>query len=324
MKQLNNHSEDTLTQLLTSLRVHSSIYCLSELRDPWGFRVEGRNVAKFHLILEGSAWLCIDDVEPLRMETGDMVILPHGHAHSMKDRPDSRVETLDRILIDHPVDDGGRMYYGGRGDLTRILCGGFSLNETAPEPILAMLPNIVHVDARGERVSPWIDATFQMLREEASQTLPGAKAVFAKIADVFLTQALRTFLAGTADAGLYPLEAMNDPAIAQAVHLIHTEPSHDWSVGQLAYQVGMSRSGFSDRFRQLTGESPMRYTTKVRLTRAAGYLATTDRSQSSIARECGYNSDASLSKAFKREFGMTPGEYRQTASRRPMLKVAAS
>ena len=31
--------------------------------------------------------------------------------------------------------------------------------------------------------------------------------------------------------------------------------------------------------------------------------------------------DAALSKAFKRETGMTPGEYRATASRRPAIDV---
>jgi AraC-like DNA-binding protein len=68
----------------------------------------------------------------------------------------------------------------------------------------------------------------------------------------------------------------------------------------------------------------MRYITRLRMARAAGYLATTQRTLSSIARECGYDTDSSFSKAFKREFGMTPGRYRETASRRPIVQVAAS
>ena len=85
----------------------------------------------------------------------------------------------------------------------------------------------------------------------------------------------------------------------------------------------MSRSGLSDRFCGLTGEPPMRYVKKTRLTRAAGYLATTSRSVATIANECGYESDASLSKAFKGEFGVSPGEYRRTASSRPLLNAVA-
>lgn len=324
MEKLNNHPDDPVSDLLAKLRVHSTVYCLSELRAPWGFRVEGRNVAKFHLVLEGAAWLTVDGGDARRLETGDLVILPHGHSHSMTDEPESRVEALDRILIDHPLDQRGRMYYGGDGHLTRLLCGGFGLRESAPGAVLDVLPDVVHVDAQSERAGLWVEAVFSMLQDEAQDSLPGAKAVFAKLADVFLTQALRRFLSETTESGLLDLTALSDPAIAEAVGLIRAEPGKDWSVGQLAYRVGMSRSGFSDRFAQLTGEPPMKYVTGLRMARAAGYLATTRRTLLSIARECGYESDSSFSKAFKREFGVTPGQYRRTASRRPMLEVAAS
>ena len=325
MKQLNTHPGDEVTDLLSQIQVRSTVFCLSELRSPWGFRVEGRNVAKFHLMLEGGAWLMIDDREPRWLQAGDLVILPHGHMHSMRDDPSSRVEALDRILIDHPVDDGGRMYYGGEGALTRLLCGGFALQETAPGHLLCSLPDVIHVDARSERAGSWVEAVFAMLQDEADQSVPGAKAIFAKLADVFLTQALRTFLNETARTGLVDMTAaLTDPAISEAVHLIASDLAADWSVGQLAYRVGMSRSAFSERFRELTGESPMRFVTRLRMAQGAGVLATTQRSVSSIAAECGYDSDSSFSKAFKREFDMTPGEYRETASRRPVLDVAAS
>ena len=59
------------------------------------------------------------------------------------------------------------------------------------------------------------------------------------------------------------------------------------------------------------GESPIRYLAKVRLGQAAGYLATSDLSLEAIAVRTGYASNASLSKAFKREFGASPGQYRE-------------
>ena len=72
----------------------------------------------------------------------------------------------------------------------------------------------------------------------------------------------------------------------------------------------MSRTAFCTRFSALVGEPPMRYLARVRLSMAAGHLATTSASIHQIARLAGYDSDASLSKAFKREFGITPGRYR--------------
>jgi transcriptional regulator GlxA family with amidase domain len=56
----------------------------------------------------------------------------------------------------------------------------------------------------------------------------------------------------------------------------------------------------------------MRYLAKVRLGQAAGYLRTADLSIDTIAIRTGYGNNASLSKAFKRELGISPGAYRRT------------
>jgi transcriptional regulator GlxA family with amidase domain len=81
----------------------------------------------------------------------------------------------------------------------------------------------------------------------------------------------------------------------------------------------MSRTVFSGRFRDLVGQTPIRYLTGARLGRAAGYLATTNQSLHAIARRTGYDSEASFSKAFKREFGRSPGEYRRQIAAKPIL-----
>jgi transcriptional regulator GlxA family with amidase domain len=68
----------------------------------------------------------------------------------------------------------------------------------------------------------------------------------------------------------------------------------------------------------LVGQPPIRFLTTVRLSRAAGYLATTDASLSTIARRTGYDSEASLSKAFKRAFGHSPSAYRREHASTPI------
>ncbi len=54
------------------------------------------------------------------------------------------------------------------------------------------------------------------------------------------------------------------------------------------------------------------------LSHAAGYLTTTNATLYSIAQSTGYDSETSLSKAFKREFGQSPGEYRRESVSRPI------
>ena len=136
MYVLNTGSRDAVTDLLASLKVHSSVYCLSELRAPWGFEVDGANVAKFHFVLEGSCWLRLDGHEPARLHAGDVVILSRGDRHAMGDRPDSPVLSLDHIVAGHPLDSDARLNYGGTGPLTRLLCGGFALEAPVPAALI--------------------------------------------------------------------------------------------------------------------------------------------------------------------------------------------
>jgi transcriptional regulator GlxA family with amidase domain len=104
----------------------------------------------------------------------------------------------------------------------------------------------------------------------------------------------------------------SQPTIGPALAALHDRPAVSWTLTGLAGLAGMSRTLFAARFRAAVGESPMRHLAKIRLGQAAGYLTTTSLSVEAIARRTGYGTNASLSKAFKREFGTSPGHYRET------------
>jgi AraC-like DNA-binding protein len=311
MQLLNAAPHDTVTELLAALRVRSTVYCLSELREPWGFEVDGANVAKFHLVLAGSCWLDLAGREPAQLRAGDLVILSRGERHVMRGRPDSPVTSLDLIIAEHPLDAGARLDYGGSGALTRLLCGGFVLEDPAPAALIDLLPPVLQMNSRSADITAWLEPVFALVRQEADHTAPGAQAIFAKLADVFLSQALRTYLAGAEQAGLLRLQETVDAQIARALTALRDQPGANWTLAELAGRAGMSRTLFATRFRAAVGESPMRHLAKIRLGQAAGYLTTTGLSVEAIARRTGYGTSASLSKAFKREFGAAPGQYRE-------------
>jgi len=136
-----------------------------------------------------------------------------------------------------------------------------------------------------------------------------------------LSQALRTYLAGAEQAGLLAPRQAADSPIGPALAALHDRPAVNWTLAELAGLAGMSRTLFATRFRTAVGESPMRHLAKVRLGQAAGYLTTTSLSVEAIARRTGYGTNASLSKAFKREFGTSPGQYRETKGTVAVLPV---
>jgi AraC-like DNA-binding protein/mannose-6-phosphate isomerase-like protein (cupin superfamily) len=318
VRQLNEHRNDGLSELLRAIDVRSAVYCVSELTAPWGFRVEGSNVPKFHLVLEGACVLTLHSGESLPLECGDLVLLPAGDEHVLQDRPNSAIRHLDRILAEYRTDDDGPLTYGGEGLRTPLLCGGFVLSESLPRHVLDLLPRVLHLDASTTCLNRWMEPVFDLLSTGVAGRRPGSGAVLTKLADVFLTRVLRTYLAGAEAAGLLHAGAFSDPALGQAVELLHSQPERRWTVSRVASAVGMSRTNFSQRFRRVVGDSPMRYLTRVRLSRAAGYLSTTDLTLFAIAQSTGYDSEASLGKAFKRAFGQSPGEYRRERASSPI------
>jgi AraC-like DNA-binding protein len=308
---------DDLSMLLQQINVRSVVYCLSDLGAPWGFRVDGSATAKFHLILEGAALLTLDEPGAVAasLSAGELALLAHGSGHLMQDRGDSPAPPLDDILAG-PAAAGGaqpeRLAYGGSGPRTRVLCGGFGLDPGLPEDLLNMLPPLLVLGSFDRRSSRWLEPAFALAREEADRDGPGVTAILAKLADVFLTEVVRRYLSGPgAMTAAVPAGAAGDPAVAAALTLIRFQPGTAWTVADLARKVDMSRTAFAARFTELVGEPPMSYLTRVRLGRAAGYLSATDKTVRQIAHLVGYQDESSLSKAFRRGFGLAPGEYRR-------------
>lgn len=314
MTQLVSPEPDAVSEVLRSLAVRSTVFCLSELRAPWAFRVDGEPVPKFHLVLEGAALLACGDGPPLALAAGDLVVLPRGATHTLADDRATPAIALDQLRLD----GGSPLRHGGTGAVTRLLCGGFSLAAGVPGSALDGFPEALRVDGHD---AAWLEPALATLRAEADSGRPGADALVAKLADVLLAQALRAWLIEAEPAALVGLGSVHDRPIAQALDALRTRPADPWSLDRLARHVGLSRTALAVRFRDRVGMPPMRYLTKLRLSRAAGYLATGRLSIQEIAALAGYQSDAALSKAFKREFGEAPGAYRQRARRPPVIEI---
>jgi len=304
-----------MSQLLLRVTVTSTVYCLSDMRSPWGFRVAARPSPAFHILTSGSAWLEVDG-EPsgLRLQAGDLVVLPRGDGHQLRDRRDGRVVWLDDILAATPPVNG-RLNYGGGGERAELICGGFVIEQLTARPLLEALPQVVHLRGHEGRAPEWLSGLIRMISVEMASSAPGTEAVVSRLTDALLAQALRAhLLAG--DRG--NSSAVGDTQVARALRLIRQRPEERWSVPKLAAAVGLSRSAFAERFRSATGETPMQNLTRYRLFQAANYLLNSDAAVGEIARRTGYDSDASISKAFRRHYGTSPGAYRKAGRKSPI------
>src|SRR5262245_37153320 len=204
MTKLVSPAPDAVSEVLRSFAVRSAIFCVSELRAPWAFRVAGEPVAKFHLVVEGSALLLAGSDEMMLAE-GDLAILPRGSPHQLADGQAVDVPALEQLLAERATGDGTRLRYGGDGALTRLVCGGFSLADGIPASTFARFPRVLHLP-RDPALAPLLGS----VRAESDHCQPGAEAVVAKLADVFLAQALRSWLLARDEDGLTEAQLVLD------------------------------------------------------------------------------------------------------------------
>lgn len=83
-------------------------------------------------------------------------------------------------------------------------------------------------------------------------------------------------------------------------------------VDGVAAEYGMSRSHFSHYFHELTGLTPARYATEVRVHEATRMLRETREPLKAIAAACGFATANHFCKVFRRHQHLTPLAYRRT------------
>jgi AraC family transcriptional regulator len=110
-----------------------------------------------------------------------------------------------------------------------------------------------------------------------------------------------------------PPRLLEDPRIIKAIRLIEGALEAPLSLEQIAAHVNLSGSRFQRRFQDVMGESPAEYQRRTRLDRAAILLIITAESVMSIALSMGYASHEAFIRAFHRQFGLVPTQYRKFA-----------
>jgi AraC-like DNA-binding protein len=134
-----------------------------------------------------------------------------------------------------------------------------------------------------------------------------------RLSEAMFIEAVRSYAQTLPGGQTGWLAGMRDSAVGRAIALVHGRIDHGWTTENLAREVGLSRSAFTDRFTALVGMPPKRYVTFWRLETAKEKLRDGGRSVAQIAYDVGYEAEAAFNRAFKREFGPPPAAWRKQA-----------
>lgn len=303
---------DPLAETLQHLRMDGMFYCRSELSAPWGLDLPPMpGCVWFHVVTEGRCTLADHEGNELPVSSGDIVVFPHGRGH----RGISAEGVATPSVFDLPHHYLSERYailrHGGGGERTHLVCGLVRMGSPGARSLIDLLPPVLRMDTSVPEQWQWLPGLLALMANETRSPRPGAEAVVTRLCDIFVIQAIRSWIDGTPKAAQGWVGALRDPVVGPAIALIHQQPEHPWTVAELATAVGLSRSAFAARFTELVGQPAKAYLTEWRMQVAQDILGNESASIAEIAQRLGYGSEAAFSRAYKRTVGEAPSVTRR-------------
>jgi AraC-like DNA-binding protein len=312
---------DPLSDVLRVVRLTGAYFYLVEAAAPWSVMATAaremaprilpasEHLISYHIITSGSCWGGVEGQPQIPLRAGDVIVFPHGDPHFMSSERGKRIDpevfgqTPQRYPDTVVLGDGSR-------DAT-LVCGFLGCDANPFNPLITALPRCLHVPGGA---GGWLSEFPRQAVAESRASRAGAITMLTRMAELMFVEVVRRYLETEAPEDEGWLTGLRDPVVGAALSSLHSDPSRDWSLAELARDAGASRTVLAERFARLIGLPPMQYLTRWRLQLAANLLATTNAKVAAVGEQVGYESEAAFSRAFKRATGRSPAEYRRSGT----------
>jgi AraC-like DNA-binding protein len=316
---------DVLSDVLRAVRLTGAVYFDFELSSPWVAEAPpsreiaakvmpgAQRVIEYHLIARGACWGHAVGKDPIRLREGDLIVFPQGDPHVLSSAPGMRAEPDMSAFArrNTPLP----MFYelGGNGpDRARVVCCFLGCDDHPYNPLLAALPDVIHLSAgEPQPAGGWLATLMGIAVRESGSKRAGSENVLARLSELMFVETIRQYLEALPPAQTGWLAGLRDPMVGQALAALHGEPREAWTVERLAHVVGLSRSVLAERFTGLVGRPPMQYLALWRM-QLASRLLLDGGHVGTVAAAVGYESEAAFSRAFKKLVGQAPATWRRS------------
>jgi len=332
---------DVLSDVLRVVRLSGAVFFTAEFSSPWALdspnpellasivMPEAECVALFHILMEGECLVESAGHPPVKLNTGDVIVFPHGGPHTMRSDDGVPLTPMGAVFSQGSQDALPQVSFGGGGRSSRFICGYLNCDQRFG-PLVSALPTMLVVRSRDDYAAieaiggdgrrptavprgpgTWLGTTLKFTINEARTGRPGNTAMLGRLTEVMFVEVLREYMQQLpADHGGW-LGGLNDAHVGKALRLMHADPGRTWTVDELAHEVALSRSAFAQRFADLVGEAPIRYLANWRIQLAKQMLRERGQTVQEIASRVGYESEAAFNRAFKRTVGSPPAAWRR-------------
>ena len=274
---------------------------------PFNKKLDAGDFSYCFMVRRGELRLTIDFPEPraIDLKPGAIVgvsgLAPHPF-HSIPDRESMPVDCFERIPITEEIAPGKDVELllgvvpSENIALTNLIVGPIYLSrETSPE-----------FTRRIWRAAELLDEEFIGAGPEYGQAI-----IVRRIAEIILINMTRSLLVARGESDMREMGPIRNRGVITAIRAFLDDPLEDWSIDRLAKHAGMSRTKFAEDFRRIVGRTPMQTLARLRLTLVTRKMLLDDLSVEEAADMAGYSSSAAFIRAFSREFGATPLQWRK-------------
>ncbi|GAA3562887.1 AraC family transcriptional regulator [Amycolatopsis ultiminotia] len=310
------------SDLIRGVRAHGCLFGSSTLFPPWALHFVDGAPLTLCTALTGGGWIVSENHPPEPLRARETILVRGPGTFTFVDELGTAAERVECGEDCATPDQGGARHRlgwndsadNGNGDHggTTLIVGAYPVHGEISRRLLDALPVVLRAE---DDTSGTADAVLDHLATEVAVDAPGQQVVLDRLLDWMLVCTLREWFDRPGGEPPPWWAAQRDPVVGGALRLLHAEPAAPWTVALLAERSGVSRSTLAKRFAELTGEPPLTYLTRWRMTLAADLLVEReDTTIAEIARTVGYADPFGFSAAFKRVRGASPSEFRRIAT----------
>lgn len=294
-------------EIRADVRMDGVYFFRSSANYPFSKKLDAGDFSYCFMVRRGELRLTIDFPEPrvIDLKPGAIVgvsgLAPH-QIHSVPDMEALPVDGFERIPITEEIEPGKDVELllgvvpSENIALTNLIIGPLYLSrETSPD--------FTH---RIWKAAELLDEEFIGAGLEYGQAI-----IVRRIAEIILINMTRSLLVAGGEADAREPGPIRNRGVLSAIRAFLNDPLEDWSIDRLAKHAGMSRTKFAEDFRRVVGRTPMQTLARLRLTLVTRKMLIDDLSVEEAADMAGYSSAAAFIRAFAREYGATPHQWRK-------------
>ena len=233
-----------------------------------------------------------------------------GHLHLLNS---GRLKVKDEYGHHITVDEPSLLFYpkptrhqliADESDVPKVVCATVQYGTGPNNPLANALPDYVVMSLSEIDL---LRSSTESLFDEAFNERSARQLMMDRLTEITLIHLLRHVIdSGELHQGA--LAGLAHQQLANAMNALHQEPGSVWTLERMAALAHMSKSKFSEEFRQIVGQSPGDYIIEWRVTIAQGLLKK-GKPVSWVANQVGYENASALSRVFRKKIGFSPKEW---------------